>query len=337
MENEWSRLTFGPVPSRRLGKSLGINNIPPKVCTYSCIYCQLGRTLTMQNKRRTFYSTEEIVRAVEEKIIKTQKQDERIDYLSFVPDGEPLLDIHLGSHIEGLRRFNLKIAVITNASLIANEQARNDLAKADWVSLKIDAYNEDIWHTVDRPHRRLDLSEIKNGIMEFAESFKGTLTTETMLIGGVNDTVGEVEKIADFISELEPGFIPRQKQRQNPLKSYLAIPTRPPAEPGAGPAGEYELSRAHAIFRERSIETELLIGYEGNAFAFTGQPEEDLLSITSVHPMKEEAVSSYLEKAEAGWEIVEKLLAAAKLKKLSYRGNTFYVRTLHRPGARGLR
>jgi len=338
VKNDTHRLTFGPVPSRRLGKSLGINNIPPKICTYSCIYCQLGRTLTMQTKRQEFYSTEEIVSAVEEKITYSQEQEERIDYLTFVPDGEPTLDCNLGRHMEGLKKFNLKIAVITNASLIADKRVRKDLSGADWVSLKIDACSENIWHKIDRPHRSLDLSDIKNGIWEFARHFRGILATETMLIKGKNDTLEEVEKIADFISELNSGSIPVLRRRpvmgrkrgHTPVKSYLSIPTRPPAEAGVSPAGEYELSRAYAVFRERSIETELLIGYEGNGFAFTGHPEEDLLSITSVHPMKNEAVSIYLEKAGAGWNLVEKLLEEQKLKKLAYRGDTFYIRTLRR-------
>ncbi len=338
MKDDKSRLTFGPVPSRRLGKSLGINNIPPKICTYSCIYCQLGRTLKMQTKRQEFYSTEEIVRAAEEKITQSKEQGEHVDYLSFVPDGEPTLDVSLGSHIESLKKFNLKIAVITNASLIDDEEVRNNLIKADWVSLKIDACSESIWHAIDRPHRSLNLTEIKNGIMEFANRFRGTLATETMLISGINDTVEEIEKVADFISELKPTLKHSLRpepgsgkiQGRSPVMSYLSIPTRPPAEPGIAPAGEYELSRAYAIFRERSIETELLIGYEGNAFAFTGHPEEDLLSITSVHPMKEEAVFSYLERAKTGWNLVETLLDEEKLKKLTYRGDTFYLRSLNR-------
>ena len=341
MKNDNNRLTFGPVPSRRLGRSLGINNIPPKICTYSCIYCQLGRTLTMRIKRQEFYSTEEIVNAAEAKVHEAKKQGEHIDYLSFVPDGEPTLDSNLGSHIEGLKKLNLKIAVITNASLIADSQVRKDLAGANWVSLKIDACSEDIWHKIDRPHRNLELSNIKNGIREFARHFRGILATETMLITGINDTLEEVEKIADFIYELNSGSLPwmgqqpvmGKKRGRTPIKSYLSIPTRPPAEPGIEPAGEYELSRAYAIFKERSIETELLIGYEGNWFAFTGHPEEDLLSIASVHPMKKEAVSRYLEKAGAGWNLVKKLLEEEKLKRLTYHGDTFYLRTLRRTDA----
>ena len=118
MAHEAKRIAFGPVPSRRLGQSLGINNIPPKICTYSCIYCQLGRSLKMQIEREEFYHPEEIFKEVENKIREAMGRGEPIDYLTFVPDGEPTLDRNLGKEIEFLKQVGIKIAVITNSSLI---------------------------------------------------------------------------------------------------------------------------------------------------------------------------------------------------------------------------
>ena len=123
-------IVFGPVPSRRLGKSLGINHIPAKHCTYSCIYCQLGRTDRMTIKRREFYPPGEIVAAVTQKLAAAEKNGETVDYLTFVPDGEPTLDIHLEREIDLLRSRNIPIAVISNASLIDNPDVRRALAKA---------------------------------------------------------------------------------------------------------------------------------------------------------------------------------------------------------------
>ena len=128
-------LTFGPVPSRRLGRSLGINNIPPKVCTYSCVYCQLGSTIKMRIKRQNFFKPSEIQKEIKKKIEKVHEVGENIDYLTFVPDGEPTLDINLSREIDLLKPLGIKIAVITNASLIWREDVRNELIKADWVSL----------------------------------------------------------------------------------------------------------------------------------------------------------------------------------------------------------
>jgi len=124
-------IAFGPVPSRRLGRSLGVNNIPPKVCTYSCVYCQVGRTIRMQVERRVFYGPEEILQAARDKVERARESGEPIDYLTFVPDGEPTLDVNLGREIELLRSLGIKIAVITNASLIWREDVREALMKAD--------------------------------------------------------------------------------------------------------------------------------------------------------------------------------------------------------------
>ncbi len=123
-------LTFGPVPSRRLGRSMGINNIPPKICTYSCVYCQVGSTIKMRIKRQIFFEPEEILQEVKKKIEKVHEVGENIDYLTFVPDGEPTLDINLGREIDLLKPLGIKMGVITNASLIWREDVRNELNKS---------------------------------------------------------------------------------------------------------------------------------------------------------------------------------------------------------------
>ena len=312
---------FGPVPSRRLGRSLGINNIPPKVCTYSCVYCQLGRTIKMQIERRAFYQPEEILRDVEEKVRNAREVGESIDYLTFVPDGEPTLDLALGREIELLKPLGINIAVITNASLIWREDVKEDLMRADWVSLKVDSVSEDVWRRINRPHRALQLASILEGMLEFAKAYEGELATETMLVKGLNDGDEHVKEVADFLAELRPA------------RAYLSIPTRPPAEKWAQPPNEKVVNRAYQILGDRVDHVEYLIGYEGNAFAFTGNVEEDLLSITAVHPMREEAVKEFLTRARADWSIVRKLLEQGQLVETEYEGNKFYMRRLQ--GARG--
>ncbi len=318
MVNEEKLIAFGPVPSRRLGKSLGINNIPPKICSYSCIYCQLGRTNNMQINREKFYKPEEITHAVANKVKKARERGESIDYLTFVPDGEPTIDINLGKEIGLLRSLSLgiKIAVITNSSLIWKEDVRDDLHKADWVSLKIDAVSQGIWQRIDRPHGSLKLDKILEGISEFSRTFNSNLATETMLVQDVNNDTEELEQVADFIAGL------------NPKKSYISIPTRPPAEKWVKPVTEYEINKAYQIFKERGIDAEYLIGYEGNAFAFTGNVEENLLSITSVHPMRKDGVNKLLAKAKADWSIIEKLIKEDKLVEVKYKDKKFYMRRL---------
>jgi wyosine [tRNA(Phe)-imidazoG37] synthetase (radical SAM superfamily) len=307
---------FGPVPSRRLGRSLGINNIPPKICTYSCVYCQLGRTLDMRLERGAFYEPDKILRDAGDKVRQARHRGEAVDYLTFVPDGEPTLDVHLGEEIRRLKKLGFKIAVITNSSLIWRRDVREELHEADWVSLKIDALSLHVWRRINRPHGSLDLDQILEGISEFAHTFKGELATETMLVKGLNDRAEEIDKITAFLAGIKP------------KKSYIAVPIRPPAEKWVKPPEESSINLAYQAFKEKSIETEYLIGYEGNAFAFAGNVEEDLLSIMSVHPMREDAVGAFLKKAGADWIVVERLVKQNKLVKAEYHEKTFYLRRL---------
>ncbi len=311
-------IIFGPVPSRRLGHSLGINNIPPKVCSYSCVYCQLGNTINLQVERQTFYKPEEIAQSVKEKVKQVKEKGEAIDYLTFVPDGEPALDSNLGKEIKLLKPLNIKIAVITNASLIWRQDVRQDLQKADWVSLKVDTVDKEIWRRINRPQKSLKLEAILEGMLKFANSFKGELTTESMLIQDINDNNEGIERIADFLVELKPN------------KAYLAIPTRPPAKKTIKPASEQVINMAYQIFSNRLSSVEYLIGYEGNVFTFTGKVEDDLLGITSVHPMREEAVIEFLKKAGASWGVIKKLIEDGSLVELEYQGIKFYMRKLPR-------
>ena len=305
---------FGPIPSRRLGHSLGINNIiPPKACTYSCTYCQIGKTVKLCNGRGAFYRVNDLAREVKEKVNELKKGETRIDYLSFVPDGEPTLDINLGRNIELIRPLDIRIAVITNASLMNLKDVREDLKKADLVSIKIDAVSRETWLRTNRPHNSLDLRAILDGMLEFGAVFKGEIITETMLIKGINDSHKEIKEIAEFLTLLKP------------VRSYISIPTRPTAEKGTLPASDQVLNMAWQVFKKNLPYVESLTGYEGNEFGFSGNIEEDLVSITSVHPMREEAVKAYLKKAGADWGVITDLIKRGALVELEYQGKSFYM------------
>ncbi|MCK4860214.1 MAG: radical SAM protein [Candidatus Omnitrophica bacterium] len=306
--------TFGPIPSRRLGRSLGLNNIPPKICSYSCVYCQIGRTLKTQIVRQHFFSIEEIVEKVKQKVKQLRQNKEVIDYLSFVPDGEPTLDIKLGSEIDLLKPLGIKIAVITNGSLIWQESVREDLSKADWVCVKVDAGSEEVWHKINRPNKSLSWGLVCEGILKFAKEYKGELNTDTMLIKGVNDGIEEIKRISDFLAELKPA------------KSYIATPIRPPAESWVEPSDEKAVNIVYQVFSKRLSKVECLLACEGDNFASLGRFEEDLLNIVSVHPMHKKAVENLLQKTGAKWEVVERLMRENRLKQVIYQGKRFYMR-----------
>ncbi|WDP91835.1 MAG: radical SAM protein [Desulfobacter sp.] len=312
------KLIFGPVPSRRLGRSVGINNIPPKVCTYSCVYCQLGKSAPAPPQRRAFYDPDMILEQTRAKLAHARASGEPVDYLTIVSDGEPTLDKNLGRLIGCLRPLGIKIAVITNASLLSLPDVRENLGQADWVSVKVDALDEKIWRRTDRPHPTIRFTDILEGITLFSKTFRGTLVTETMLVEGINHKKAGLEATADFIKNLDPCL------------SYLGIPTRPPALKSVRPPEESEINKAWQIFTGRGLETEYLIGYEGNQFAYTGDVETDILSITAVHPMREEAVRAYLKKADGAFTCIEQLVMDGKLLVSEYGGERFYLRPLAR-------
>jgi wyosine [tRNA(Phe)-imidazoG37] synthetase (radical SAM superfamily) len=306
-------IAFGPVPSRRLGFSLGINHIPPKHCSYSCVYCQVGRTNPLTTTRQAFYLPDQIVEDVEKKISTCSKLKQPIDYLTLVPDGEPTLDINLGELIDRLKNLHLPVAVISNASMIEHHDVQEDLLKADWVSLKIDAVDEETFHKINRPHRSLSLSSILTGINEFRSRFSGILVTETMLVSGINDSESAVQKLANFLCGL------------NPEKAYISIPTRPPAESWVKPPDAEKLQMIIQRISERVSSLDLLFDLAVPDFFSTGNLEEDILSIIAVHPLREEDFHHILASAKADWDVVNKLLVAKKITQIQYQGTTFYL------------
>lgn len=292
-----------------------MNNIPPKICSYSCVYCQLGSALHQELERKAFYPISEIVSQVSDRVMKVHEKRENIDYLTFVPDGEPTLDVNLGREIEALKSLGPKIAVITNSSLLWRKDVREELMNADWISLKVDSVSETVWRRINRPYQSLKLDMILEGVREFSRLFKGELTTETMLVEGGNDGEEAIRSVAEFLTEIEPDL------------SYVAVPTRPPAEQWVRPPAENIVNAAYQIFKERLPNVELLTGYEGNEFVSAANIEDDLLAITAVHPMRRDGVERLLSSANAGWEVVDKLIKENELKEVEYQGAKYFLRS----------
>ncbi len=197
------------------------------------------------------------------------------------------------------------------------KDVQEDLFKADLVSIKIDSVLESVWRKIDRPQHTLSLSKIIEGIEHFSQHFKGDILTETMLVEGFNDFDESLKETASLISWLDP------------TKAYLLIPTRPPSESWVKPPSNESINNAFQIFDERLNKVELITGYEGNDFVYTGNFEDELLSTLSVHPMREEAIKSFIAKSVAGWSILQKLLTEKKLVEVEYAGNKFYQRNFN--------
>ena len=305
---------FGPIQSRRLGLSLGINHLPPKTCTYSCVYCQLGRTSFMTTNRSRFSDPEKIVDGIKTRLEELAKEGVHPDVLTFVANGEPTLDRSLGEVIEKLRPLHIKTAIITNASLLWHPECRDMVLKSDIVSLKVDSVIEETWRKIDRPHGTLNLDEVFNGIHRFAQLYKGKLITETMLIKGLNDTADEATAAATFISDL------------NPETAYLALPLRPPAEDWVQPPTSEALMEIFDIFKSKIGNVELMMDLPDSGLAAGDDAISILLSTLAVHPLSTADIQTFFNKRDIPISKLDQLISDGLIKKVSHKETNFYLR-----------
>jgi len=310
-------IAFGPLPSRRLGISLGINNIASqKICSYSCVYCQIGLTREQSIHREVFYEPEKLVLEVEKHLVRIARKHIP-DYLTFVANGEPTLDINLGKEIRLLKKLGIPIAVITNSSLIYDQQVQEELMNAEWVSVKVDTVSDNVWKSINQPCQTISLDNVLHGLRIFSSAYSGKLHTETMLLDRKNDSTSQLKQTAEFIATI------------NPLKAYLSIPTRPPALASIRVVSEDGMTEAWQIFHKEGIRTELLNGFEGTGTGTTGNAFEDILNITAVHPLREDSMASLLEQDKADGSVVKSLIYQGLIKDVNYNGKVFYVRSFH--------
>lgn len=224
---------FGPVPSRRLGFSLGVDIIPPKYCSYDCIYCQIGKTTDKEILRRSFYDPQ----VVTGQVIDTVSTGKTIDIITFSGSGEPTLNSDLGVMIRELKKsVSIPVAVITNGSLLWDEDVRRDLAEADIVLPSLDAVSEDVFQRINRPYPSLTVKKILDGLTIFRKEYSKKIWLEIMLIRNVNDDPDELKKMAQIVATL------------NVDKIQLNTVTRPPSEETAGRLGENELTAICGLF-----------------------------------------------------------------------------------------
>jgi wyosine [tRNA(Phe)-imidazoG37] synthetase (radical SAM superfamily) len=282
---------FGPVPSRRLGFSLGVDVIPPKYCSFDCVYCQIGKTTNLDIERRKFFDSGEVVNEV----VKGAKEAGQVDYITFSGSGEPTLNSDIGLMIRRIKEsVDTPVAVITNGSLLYREDVRNDLMEADVVLPSLDAASEDIFHYINRPHPLIDLKMIIDGLREFRREYKGLLWLEIMMMRDVNDDPEELKRFKETI------------ERLNMDRIQLNTVTRPPTEEVRGTMGKEALQTACAYFGEKC---EIVCSFEKSVGAGeeTGGWEERVLEILGRRSMNLEDIVKitgvpYFEvKSRLGW------------------------------------
>jgi wyosine [tRNA(Phe)-imidazoG37] synthetase (radical SAM superfamily) len=228
---------FGPVPSRRLGRSLGVDLVPHKTCSYDCIYCQLGATTNRTLERGPFVSVNTVLREVEVRL----RAAPAPDYITLSGSGEPTLQTGLGALIGGIKRMTDRpVAVLTNGSLLWRDDVQVELLKADLVIPSLDAGDEEMFRRVNRPHPDLSFKQLVEGLVGFRKCFPGQLWLEVFLLGGLTTVDDQLDKIRLVLSEISPDRI------------QLNTVARPPCENFARPASVAELTRAAQLLGQRT-------------------------------------------------------------------------------------
>jgi wyosine [tRNA(Phe)-imidazoG37] synthetase (radical SAM superfamily) len=308
---------YGPVPSRRLGLSLGINIIPFKTCTIDCIYCQCGKTTEKTLERRSFFPINDILAAVRS-VVSAPTPGPRPptpDFLTFSGEGEPTLNKDIGRIIRRLKReFSIPVAVITNSTLLTDPQVRRDLYAADLVVPSLDAADQRNFARVDRNHRDLRVEDIIEGLKLFRRGYRGKIWLEIMLVKGVNDSVEHVVALRKAAWQIRPDRV------------QLNTVVRPPAEKFAKPMSLDDLEQIQCLFgpntdiiadsksKVRSPKSKVSESPDAAIFATVrGRPvtKLDLVCSLGIAPREIEAA-------------LRRLLRSERICPVDYHGEVFY-------------
>lgn len=286
---------FGPVPSRRLGQSLGIDTIPLKTCNWNCVYCQLGRTKPVTNKRKVYFPSEDILAEVKQAL--DAHQPGEIDWVTFVGSGEPTLHSGMGYLVRKVKEMtDLPVAVITNGSLLCLPEVRQELIVADAVLPSLDAATPGLYRHINRPHPESTYDRLLGGLIDFRAEYRGKIWVEVMLVHGLNDTPEALWSLVEALKLVKPDAV------------HINLPTRPPAETWVQPPDEESLMQAMAILGNIA---EVVHPAEGS-FDLGGYDNlvDAVIGIITRHPMRQEE----LEQTLSRWSSDEVSQALADLE-----------------------
>ena len=299
---------FGPVPSRRLGFSLGVDPIPFKTCTLDCIYCQLGKTTLKTIERREYVSSEEIVSELKD-VLKSSK---KIDYITLSGSGEPTLNSKTSKIIKEIKNLtDIPVAVLTNGTLLTDESVRKELLSADLVIPSLDAGTQQTFQRINRPHTSLQINKIIEGIARFKKMYKGRLWLEIMLVKDINESEEELNALKVAIKKI------------NPDKVQLNTPVRPPSEEWVKVLSKRKLSEIKEFFGENC---EVIAEFKRKEQkAYIKDIEDEILTLISRRPVTTEDISSSLGLHIN--EVIKYLETLEKQNKISskmYQGKRYF-------------
>ncbi len=300
------KYVYGPVPSRRMGLSVGIEPIPADTCNYSCVYCQLGRTRHMSNERKAFFEVEEMLAELETYL----KDVKEYDVVTLVGDGEPTLFKGLGNLIRGIKKLTDKpVAVITNGALLYEESVREELMEAHIVLPSLDAYDEESFKAVNRPYGTIRFDDVLRGLKEFSRQYKGQLWIEIMLVKGMNDSDKALAAFKKMLKDIryEKAFI--NAPVRPPAESYVETPTDEVIERFARGLNAYSINHL--------TDSEFSSGIKDDFDA--------VLSIIARHPMNQHEIGSFINSRSGDDKgVLGRLNEDEMIDKLKYKGYVTY-------------
>ncbi len=301
------KYVYGPVPSRRMGLSLGISPIPQGYCNYSCVYCQLGRTSHMGNIREAYFDIDEII----SEFVEWQKSGKAVDVITLVGEGEPTLYLNLGQLVRRLKVLtDVPIAVITNGALLSEEAMRDELMEIDFVLPSFDAADEETFKRINRPYGTIDYRAVYEGLVTFSKAYQGQLWIETMLVRDVNDTPEQLKALKTALEAVEYDRL------------FINTPVRPPAELDVKEPELETLTFAIELLGGTAINHLVSSGF------FSNIPDDfdAVMSIIKRHPMNQFEISSFLEGQECFniAHVFELLTDEKSVNVLDYKGYLTY-------------
>lgn len=299
---------FGPVPSRRLGLSLGINIIPHKTCNYNCVYCEVGKTTNLTNKRQSFYNIEDIKRDFLEHIDKVGK----FDFITFSGSGEPTLNKDIGDLIRFVKSFNLaKIAVLTNGSLLYMQEVRQDLYEANIVIPSLDAALEPTFKRINQPHKELNLKNIIEGLRMFVQEFSGEVWLEIVFARGINDKKQDIEALKNTIEYIRP------------KKVQIGTVERPPAFSGIEKLSNDTLMDIYMALKDYNVE--FIKPFSDKNLNFGDFLEKSIVKMISIRPCSAQELKDVFDADKKDIDnIVSKLIQEGKAYKKIF-GNKEFI------------
>jgi wyosine [tRNA(Phe)-imidazoG37] synthetase (radical SAM superfamily) len=308
---------YGPVASRRLGRSLGVDLVPFKTCTYDCIYCQLGRTTQKTIHREEYLPIEDILAELDA----TLASGIRPDYVGISGSGEPTLHSRIGEIITRIKqRTDVPVAVLTNGSLLWLRAVQDDLMAADLVLPSLDAGSERWFRHVNRPHSEIRFEAMVNGLAEFTRRFRKPVWLEVLLLAGMTGTVSEAGKIAALAGQIAPA------------KVQLNTASRPPCESEARPVTRRQLEILARLYDPPAEIISAETAREGSSTATGAASEAEIMALLRRRPCKIDGVASGLglHRHEAAKRL-QILLTKGAITTVRRKGELFYQAT-HDPG-----